>query len=1016
MGIIRRQIWTLDEDFELDEDYPSSWNKEEFKNQTSFAARKRYADQHLKKLGSGSARHVYAIDDEKALKLAANKKGLSQNADEHQISTIGWHDDVVAKVFDSHPDDLWIESELARKINPSRFRELTGFNIEEVGTFLNQYNDQRNGKNPHHKVSPEKYDELIESEFITDILSIVDNWDMQTGDWGRISSYGEVKRNGKPQIVLVDYGLTQDTYSSHYMRENDTLKKLHTIVKNEGFKSITKEMMNEIKPPIIDQGDLENISTTVDDVADGGYGGFALLPNSVSQGGLNSDVDENIDKFSNAGNELIDKAIKNIKAFDPNKMFDIYGKNDLKNIYNSYMLAARNIDKILSVTDNDVNLYEKLMKIQEFLKKNRIVNEDLKYNHATDASPESDKYQISEFEEVIHNKFKPETIHKVAKHVAENLGYNGEPKLLGNGDNGFAYDLGDGKVLKITGSETEAAESIRLKGKDNEHLAKIYNVYSINYEGTTLYPILQEKIDTSRTGQLQQYAKELNTIFSRNFKKGISKILQLYHVDPNLYNMAYADKVDRAIESASEEAKNFFYGMLGIMDEVKASKLKTADYFVTDNLGYKNGKLAFFDFGGRYDRSLGKKKPKEMSIGEGGDSRFMTQHGSRDEDWEEDVDMMNERITSWMPKAKSVKIKKKCTIGGKGDGTSEACDQGDIDNIELDEINDDNAGRRKDNTTNVAEEKKSGRYYFNENKSLINEEKVNYGALMLYFDIPKWDKLIDKIKDDDLYDDGSGTFGREDKPHLTVLYGFHDTVKSDDIKDVVSKYNTNDFKLSTSKVSLFENEDFDVVKFDVEPTEELNKLRKEVEKFPKTLTYKDFHPHVTIAYVKSGEGKKYVKDFNDELKLKPNKIIYSTKDKNKTEFNLNESVINELNKSSFQLPPFKIIDNKLILNGNEVGNVFISEKNITDGTHYDLSQIKINPEFRGQMIFSRFMNALIKHANQNNIIISLTPEQMGSGGASTQKLKQLYSALGFKENKGSNRNFEVSNSYIKFPN
>ena len=721
MGIIRREIWTLDEDFELQEDYPTSWDKEEFKKQTSFAARKKYADQHLQKLGSGSARHVYAIDDEKALKLAANRKGLDQNADEHKISTIGWHDDVVARVFDSHPDDLWIESELARKIKPTRFRELTGFNIQDVGAFLNQYNDERNGRRVSYgKLSDNLYQEMVNNEFIMDILSIVDNWDMQTGDWGRISSYGEVKRNGKPQVVLINYGLTQDTYKTHYDKSQNRPVYENTL-KREGISKNLINRINEMMKPIVDQGDLEKLSTDNTQVYDGGYGGFALQPDSVSQGGLNSDIDENLDKFSNVNTKAIQSAINSIKTFDPSKISDLYKKSDLINIYNSYMIAARNTEEVLSASSNEVNFYDKLMLIQDFLKRLNIVNENLEYNHVNDASPESDKYQLAEYEEVINDKFKEETIHDIAKNASERLGYHGELSYMGKGDNGYEYDLGDGKVLKITGSETEAAESLRLKGKDNQHLAKIFNVYQINKEHIQLYIVLQEKIDTSRQGEMGQYSKELNSSFSKNINKPLGKLLMAYYTDPNLYNMVYADKIEKSLElnNVSENAKNFYYGLIGIMDEVKAAKLDTIDFFLPSNLGYKNGNLVFFDFGGRYDKSIGKKKPKQMKMGEGGDSLYMTQNGTRDEDFEEDMGEMNERITSYMPKSKKVSVKKKCVIGGNEDGTSTACNKGDINNFDIEEINDDNTDRRKDNFINVAEDDETNRYYF---ETMISEE------------------------------------------------------------------------------------------------------------------------------------------------------------------------------------------------------------------------------------------------------------------------------------------------------
>ena len=45
----------------LDEEYPTSWNPEEFKTLTSFAARINYCQQHLKRISSGSSRIVYMI-------------------------------------------------------------------------------------------------------------------------------------------------------------------------------------------------------------------------------------------------------------------------------------------------------------------------------------------------------------------------------------------------------------------------------------------------------------------------------------------------------------------------------------------------------------------------------------------------------------------------------------------------------------------------------------------------------------------------------------------------------------------------------------------------------------------------------------------------------------------------------------------------------------------------------------------------------------------------------------------
>jgi 2'-5' RNA ligase len=177
------------------------------------------------------------------------------------------------------------------------------------------------------------------------------------------------------------------------------------------------------------------------------------------------------------------------------------------------------------------------------------------------------------------------------------------------------------------------------------------------------------------------------------------------------------------------------------------------------------------------------------------------------------------------------------------------------------------------------------------NESLLTEEKVEYGALMAYLKIKNWSGLIQKIDDNELYDDGSGTFGREEEQHITILYGFYKQVNGDDFKEILDKYKE-PIEAELTGISLFENEDFDVVKIDVKPSKELLAIRKEVEDFPATIRYKEFHPHMTLAYVKKGEGKKYVQKFKKPIKIKTSNIIYSTKDRKKTKFSLNENIEN----------------------------------------------------------------------------------------------------------------------------
>jgi len=44
--------------------------------------------------------------------------------------------------------------------------------------------------------------------------------------------------------------------------------------------------------------------------------------------------------------------------------------------------------------------------------------------------------------------------------------------------------------------------------------------------------------------------------------------------------------------------------------------------------------------------------------------------------------------------------------------------------------------------------------------------------------------------------------------------------------------------------------------------------------YPHTTDYPDYHPHMTIAYVKKGMGKKYAEDLKD-FSITPDKFVYS---------------------------------------------------------------------------------------------------------------------------------------------
>lgn len=215
---MKSYIKTLLREALVGEDYPSSWNIEEFKKLKSFNDRIKYCDTHLKKIASGSSRIVYMIDDEKVLKLAKNKKGLAQN--EVEIEYGGYYDisNIVAKVFESDENNLWVEMELARKVTPNIFKSVVGVDFKTYSDAMtyHYYTNIKPSKYSYTQRKPENMDELWDNEFIYSMLDFMGSYDIPVGDLVRLSTYGLVKRDGQDSIVMIDYGLTHDVYASYY--------------------------------------------------------------------------------------------------------------------------------------------------------------------------------------------------------------------------------------------------------------------------------------------------------------------------------------------------------------------------------------------------------------------------------------------------------------------------------------------------------------------------------------------------------------------------------------------------------------------------------------------------------------------------------------------------------------------------------------------------------------------------------------------------------------------------------
>jgi 2'-5' RNA ligase len=161
---------------------------------------------------------------------------------------------------------------------------------------------------------------------------------------------------------------------------------------------------------------------------------------------------------------------------------------------------------------------------------------------------------------------------------------------------------------------------------------------------------------------------------------------------------------------------------------------------------------------------------------------------------------------------------------------------------------------------------------------LINKEKpkgYEYGCAMIGFTFPALEEIHKCIMEEDIFTkEGENSYGLEKEPHVTLLYGLHsDEIEDEVVKEICMSHKYDNITLEN--VSLFENKEYDVLKFDVKGNS-LHECNEKLSKLPHTTDYPNYHPHSTIAYLKSGTGKKYLETLKDSKhSIIPHEVLYS---------------------------------------------------------------------------------------------------------------------------------------------
>lgn len=162
-----------------------------------------------------------------------------------------------------------------------------------------------------------------------------------------------------------------------------------------------------------------------------------------------------------------------------------------------------------------------------------------------------------------------------------------------------------------------------------------------------------------------------------------------------------------------------------------------------------------------------------------------------------------------------------------------------------------------------------------------------YGFLMIGYDKPSFiQELQDSIPMEELYtEEGNDDYGLEDETHVTLIPCMDRHLDVNLLKKELK--DLSEYQIILSNISKFENDKYDVLKCDVGSYPLLYTNQQICSKYPTYSDFNDYHPHMTIAYLKKGMADKYLKDYISPMViLKPSSFIWSGSDENDNDIQL----------------------------------------------------------------------------------------------------------------------------------
>ena len=160
-------------------------------------------------IGKGSSRAVFQIDDTRVLKLAINMKGVAQNKAEVMVYNQAPDKTFMPIIYnDSDMESyFYVISEYVLPAEEEDFKKVVGIPFYRLESLIS---------NKKLESAMKSYEDMPKVHDLLQYLITMSNMGVEIFDWTTISNWGLAKRNGKPAIVTLDNGFTQNVVNHFY--------------------------------------------------------------------------------------------------------------------------------------------------------------------------------------------------------------------------------------------------------------------------------------------------------------------------------------------------------------------------------------------------------------------------------------------------------------------------------------------------------------------------------------------------------------------------------------------------------------------------------------------------------------------------------------------------------------------------------------------------------------------------------------------------------------------------------